>query len=393
MQATADLPVLVAGAGIGGLSAAVAIARRGIPVHVLEAELEFGEVGAGLQIGPNAGHIIASWGLAEQFAAISARPDYVAIKDGLTGKRLTTMPLGGEIERRHGAPYQTVERRRLHAMLLTAARETPGVTISSGWKVRGISAGGPPIAVASTDGRSLQGRALVCADGARSRLRGAMFGSEPAPTGKVAWRATVEPAALSHLADGNAVNLWMAPDTHLVLYLCGPKGPVNIVAVVDEKAMGSPRPDREVPELLRQFAHWDPAVCDILTHFTGWIKWPLWGLPALERWTKGYVALLGDAAHPTFPFLASGAVMAIEDAETLAVELARTPDKAAAALLRYEARRKPRAERIVSTSARMGEIYHMEGAMRLARNTTLAALPSNYLLARNDWLYGFRVTD
>jgi salicylate hydroxylase len=394
MRATKDLPVLVAGAGIGGLSAAIALSRRGIPVHVLEAEAEFGEVGAGLQIGPNAGRIITSWGLGERMSGISANPDYIAIKDGLTAKRLATMPLGTELLRRHGASYQAVERRALHNMLLNAAQRAPDIAISSGWKVRPSTATDTPVTIEAADGRTLTGRALVCADGVRSRLRAALFGREAVPTGKVAWRATASPSALSHLLDGNAVNLWMAPDTHLVLYKCGPKGPMNVVAVVDEKSLAEVPPDRDIPELLRQFAQWAPEVRDILTHFSGWIKWPLWGLlTPLEHWTKGAMTLVGDCAHPVYPFLASGAVMAIEDAETLAIEITRTPDEITSALQRYEARRIPRANRIVATSARMGEIYHMSGAMRLARNVTLAALPKSYLLARHDWLYGFRVTE
>lgn len=393
MCAAKDLPVLVAGAGIGGLSAAIALSRRGIPVHVLEAEAEFGEVGAGLQIGPNAGRIISSWDLGDKMSSISATPDCLAIKDGLTDKRLGTMPLGAEIVRRHGAPYQSVERRALHNMLLTAAQRAPGVTISSGWKVRPITNTDTPVTIEAANGRTITGRALICADGVRSRLRAALFKREAVPTGKVAWRATASPAALSHLHDVNSVNLWMAPSTHLVLYKCGPKGPMNVVAVVDEKAMADVPPDRDIPELLRQFSQWAPEVRDILTHFSGWIKWPLWGLlEPLEHWTKGAATLLGDCAHPVYPFLASGAVMAIEDAETLAIEIERTPDDIADALVRYEARRIPRANRIVATSARMGEIYHMSGAMRLARNMTLAALPQSYLLFRHDWLYGFRVS-
>lgn len=393
MPSAADLPVLVAGAGIGGLAAAIALARRGIPVHVFEAEAEFGEVGAGLQIGPHGGRVIASWGLADQFRLISIRPDYIAIKDGLTGKRLNTMPLGGEIERRHGAPYQTVERRRLHTMLLSAARDYPEITITPSAKITRLDAESSPVKVETIDGNIYEGRAVICADGARSRLRASLFGGEPGPSGKVAWRATAVPSALPNLADRTAVNLWMAPDTHLVLYMCGPEGPLNVVAVVDESALGANVPEADVPELLRRFSHWAPEVRDILRHFSGWIKWALWGRPPLDKWSKGGATVLGDAAHPILPFLASGAVLALEDAETFAIEMARTPDDPVAALQRYEARRLPRANRVVAASARMGQIYHMDGAMRFARNATLLALPESYLLARHDWLYGFRITE
>lgn len=391
MHAAADRPVLVAGAGIGGLSAAIALGRRGLPVHVLEAEAEFGEVGAGLQIGPNGSRIIEAWGLAEPMKAISVRPQMLVIRDGPTSRRLTAMPLGDAMKQRYGAPYQVVERRRLHAMLLNAARATPGVTITPAFRVTGINQNGAGVRVEAGDGRSMEGRAVICADGARSRLRSLLFGGAPAPSGKVAWRATVAPSALPGRPDRDAVSLWMAPNTHLVLYLCGADGPLNAVAVVDENAAGTQAGESGVPELLAHFANWPDDVREMLSHFAGWIKWPLWGLPHLEHWSKGAACVLGDAAHPILPFLASGAVMALEDAEVLAVEIARTPDDAVAALKRYEDRRMPRARRVVDGSARMGEIYHMNGAMRLARNATLAALPVQLLLKRQDWLYGYRV--
>jgi salicylate hydroxylase len=393
MSTAAGLPVIVAGAGIGGLAVAIALARRGVPVHVLEAEAEFGEVGAGLQIGPHGGRVVASWGLADQLRMISVRPDYIAIKDGLTGKRLTTMPLGGEIERRHGAPYQTVERRRLHQMLLSAARDYSEVTITPSAKVTRLDADRSPVKVETAEGQVYKGCAVICADGARSRLREALFGGAPAPSGKVAWRATAVPSALADFPDRSAVNLWMAPDTHLVLYMCGPDGPLNIVAVVDETALGASVPTPDIPELLRRYSHWAPEVRDILRHFNGWLKWSLWGRPPLGNGSKGAATVLGDAAHPILPFLASGAVLALEDAETFAIEFARTPDDPVAALQRYEARRMPRADRVVAASARQGQIYHMDGAMRFARNATLMALPESYLLARHEWLYGFRVTE
>jgi salicylate hydroxylase len=390
MHSTADYPILVAGAGIGGLSAAIALGRRSQPVHVLEAEAEFGEVGAGLQIGPNGGRILESWGLGEAMKAISVRPQALVIRDGLTAKRLAAMPLGDDIKRRHGAPYQVVERRRLHSALLAAARETPGVTITSSFRVANIEAGGAGVRIMSGDGRGLEGRALICADGARSRLRSALFGGAPAPSGKVAWRATVTPSVLPGRPDKDAVALWLAPNTHLVLYLCGADGPLNAVAVVDETAAGPLNGESGVPELLAHFANWPAEVREMLSHFSGWIKWPLWGLPPLAHWSKGAATLLGDAAHPILPFLASGAVLAIEDAEVLAIEMTRTPADAPAALTRYEERRMPRAGRVVAASARMGEIYHMNGAMRLARNATLAAIPRSLLLRRHDWLYGYR---
>lgn len=396
MGAQANQPILIAGAGIGGLSVAIALARRGMAVHVLEAESEFAEVGAGLQIGPNGCHILATWGLAEKFAAISVHPRTLVIRDGKNSRCLATMPLGDEIERRHGAPYATTERRRLYALLLETARSMDGVTITPSFRVESITNFRTPVVATASDGRTVEGHALICADGARSRLRTQMFGGAPAPSGKVAWRATAKLSEVPSLIDEQSVSIWIAPNAHLVLYLCGPNGPVNAVAVVDFAGVakrGNANDAYENAASVPDFTKWPTAAKSILSYFSGWIKWPLMYRPALDRWSQNAVTLLGDAAHPPFPFLASGAVMAIEDAEVLAAELAYSPDDPAAAFQRYEGRRVPRTNGIVAASAQMGEIYHMDGFLRLLRNAALTIMPDSFLLSRYDWLYGFRVTE
>jgi salicylate hydroxylase len=365
-------------------------------VHVLEAESEFAEVGAGLQIGPNGCHILATWGLAEKFAAISAHPRTLVVRDGKTSRCLATMPLGEEIERRHGAPYATTERRRLYALLLEKARNMSGITITSSFRVASITNFSTPVQVTSTDNRTVEGCALICADGARSRLRTQMFGGAPSPSGMVAWRATAKLSEVPALMDAQSASVWLAPDAHLVLYICGPDGPVNAVAVVDEAAAskrGKSSDANESAASTPDFTDWPASAKAMLSHFSGWIKWPLMYRPPLDRWSQDAVTLLGDAAHPPLPFLASGAVMAIEDAEVLSAEIAYSPDDPAAAFQRYEGRRVPRTNQIVAASARTGEIYHMDGHMRLARNAVLSIMPEGILLKRYDWLYGFRVTE
>jgi salicylate hydroxylase len=212
----------------------------------------------------------------------------------------------------------------------------------------------------------------------------------------VAWRATAKLSEVPALMDEQSVSVWLAPDAHLVLYVCGPNGPVNAVAVVDEAAAskrGSASDANEAAASTPDFTDWPAAAKTMLSCFSGWIKWPLMYRPPLDRWSQNAVTLLGDAAHPPLPFLASGSVMAIEDAEVLATEIAYSPDDLAAAFQRYEGRRVPRTNRIVAASARMGEIYHMGGLMRLARNAALTFMPEGILLKRYDWLYGFRITE
>jgi salicylate hydroxylase len=387
---TAGLPVLIAGGGIGGLATALALSRRGVASTVLEAASEFGEVGAGFQIGPNGSHILRSWGLEDALAAEAGRPQRLCIHDGITGRLLTALPLGAYVERRYGAPYYVAERRLIHRLMLNALRARPDVTLATGFRVAGFEERDAAVEAVSEDGRRMAGRALIGADGVRSRVRSQLFGVEAAFSQRIAWRATAPLS--SGLANDSDVHLWLGPKAHLVHYRCGPSGPFNAVAVVeDQGAEPLPHgfPGEAARPHLRSFADWAQAAQDRLAPFANWTPWPLMELPPLPRWSAGRVALLGDAAHPLLPFLASGAVAAIEDAAILATQWAKHADHPERALHAYESARIPRLGRIIRGSARMGGIYHMQGPMRLARNLVLAAAPPALLLARNDWLYGY----
>jgi salicylate hydroxylase len=439
---TRALPMLIAGGGIGGLATALALSKRGMASIVLEAAEQFAEVGAGLQIGPNGSRILRSWGLGEALEREAGRPERICIHDGLSGKLLTALPLGAHAERRYGARYYVAERRLLHRLLLGAVRARPNVTLRTGFRLERFEmAGGAVEAVAET-GQGATGRALIGADGVRSRVRSALFGVEAGFSGRVAWRATAPLS--SGMADDGDVHLWLGPKAHLVHYRCGPQGPFNAVAVIEADAAeltsisGTPNaprasltrsPDgarplppgeranapetrgREAPgeagsrqsptfeEVAKRsaipslhanpFDGWAAAPREIVGRFEQWTPWPLMGLAPLARWSIGPVTLLGDAAHPLLPFLASGAVAAIEDAEMLASQMQTGGQTPETCFLAYERARIPRVRRIVQGSARMGEVYHMQGPMRMARNLALAATPPALLLSRNDWLYGY----
>jgi salicylate hydroxylase len=386
-----DAPLLIAGGGIGGLSAALALARRGVRVRVLEAEPEFSESGAGIQIGPNGSRMLRSWGLGDALEAEGGRPRAIHIHDGLTGAELASIPLGSDAENRYGAPYYVAERRALHHMLLEAVRAEPKAEITPSFRLEEVHISGTTVTARATDRTEVTGRALIGADGVHSRVRGLFFDGKPAFSGRNAWRATAPAEMASHAKDDGDVYLWIAPRAHLVHYACGSGGPLNAVAVVSGEAAspgwGAPG---DIRQLIGFFDGWAERPREILRRFSGWMSWPLMTVPALASWTRGNVTLLGDAAHPILPFLASGAVMAVEDAAVMATELGRGEGDISAAFGRYERRRMPRIARVQRASARMGEIYHMGGAMRLARNISLAALPGWHLLSRNDWLYGYK---
>ncbi len=393
-MAGSGAPVLIVGAGIGGLAAALALARENIAVHVLEAAPEFAELGAGLQIGPNGTRILRGWGLGDALLRHACRPERLLIKDGLTAALLARMPLGERAAARYGAPYLVMPRHVLHELLLAAVRVMPNITLSPGVRITTCSAFDTHVFIGGANGsKPVEGCGLVAADGVHSVLRGEFFsGARAVPSGKVALRAvTAMPSGFAS-EERSAVCVWMGPDAHLVHYPIGEEGRLNVVAVVSARALPTQREPRiAAPDLAALFRDWAGEAQEVLAGAASWTRWPLFAMPALSQWSRGAVTLLGDAAHPVLPFLASGAVMAIEDAAVLAQEVAATPDDCAAAFQRYEARRMPRLARLQAAVARTGEIYHMNGAMRLARNLSLAAMPQWALLARNDWLYGFRV--
>jgi salicylate hydroxylase len=350
------------------------------------------EIGAGLQIGPNGARILANWGMGDELRRLAKQPDRLLLKDGPSGRVLTALPLGKTAEARYDAPYLTMARSDLHGLLLAAARRTPNIALSQGVRVTDWTAADDGVVIMG-DGlsRPLAGRALVAADGVHSALRAKISpGARPQPSGRTALRAI---AALTRRSrEDSAVCVWMAPDAHLVHYPIGAAGQLNIVAVLRDEDL--PRDDGiplEAEQLQAAFSTWSFDAQLLIASAKSWTKWPLLTMPAIARWSRGPAVLLGDAAHPVLPFLASGAVMAIEDAAVLAQELGRTPRDAKTAFHRYEERRRPRLAQVAAAVARTGEIYHMNGAMRQARNFALGLLPPRMLLARNDWLYGYRV--
>lgn len=392
MPADDSVPFLIAGGGIGGLAAALALTREGFNVHVLEAAPAFEELGAGLQIGPNGGRILQGLGLGAGLDAVAARPETLRLMDAITGRRLATVPLGKAALDRYGEPYRVMARHALHRLLAEACAASPSLTISHGFRLQRFDASGQGVRVEGGDRvEPIPGAALIGADGVHSVTRRQLFPDAVARgSGFIALRAVLERGSAAAAWD-NAVTVWMAPDAHLVTYPLNAGGALNLVAVLRDDAV----PEEEtravgMAQFEAAFDRWTREARDLIAACPSWRIWPLLALPALSRWGDGPVTLLGDAAHPVLPFLASGAVMALEDAALLAKEVAASRKDPGAAFRRYETRRLPRARRIQRASARMGEIYHMNGPMRLARNAALALAPGWALLARNDWLYGFR---
>jgi len=395
-MAVSGREIAVVGAGIGGLAAALALAQRGARVTVFEAAPALGEVGAGVQVGPNSVAVLESLGLRDAAKAVASLPEAIELRDGLTGRRVARLPLGTACAARYGRPYWQFHRADLLGLLARGAAEA-GVALRVGAAVARVADTSDGLRLDLGNGRAAAAEVVIAADGVRSGLRRSVFGAgEPRFAGHVAWRGLVPAARLPPELFPPAACVSMGPGRHLVTYPLRGGTLWNFVAVEARAAWvaeGWTAPDD--PEALRRaFAGWSPAVTTLLGAVEETFLWGLFDHAPLPAWVRGRVALLGDACHPMLPFLAQGAAMALEDAWVLAASLAAAPDLGAG-LRAYEDRRKPRATRVQRAAARNGRLYHLGApGLRDAAHLGLraaSALAPGALLGRFDWLYGANV--
>ncbi len=391
---SASEPILIAGGGIGGLATAIALARRGIPCRILERRHAFGEDGAGIQLGPNATRILDMIGVAPRLKPHVGRPRALRIRNGTTGRDIAALPLGDWLERRHGAPYWVAHRRDLHAALLDTALSLSPITIETDAGVTHIAPIHDGITAHLATGGQRTGRALVAADGVWSALRTAHFAApQPAFAGKRAIRAVLPAAAVAIPDAASETGVWLRPDAHIVHYPVRDGSEIAVVGIFDEAEASRDWSRVVAPDgITRRTTAFAAPVRALFAEAVEWRAWALHRLDPLPAWTSGSVALLGDAAHPMLPFLAQGAVMALEDAVTLAACLARISamSEIPSALANYAGLRQRRAARVQAASRDNGRIYHLHGAMARARDLTLRLAPPERIMARYDWLYGWR---
>jgi salicylate hydroxylase len=387
---------LVVGAGIGGLAAALALARQGFGVDVFERAPALQEFGAGLQLTPNATRALARLGALAAAREIASAPSAVRVLRGADGAELARLPIEGA-ERRWGAPYLTVHRVDLHRVLAEAAAATGQVALNFGAEVAGAASEPEAASIDVKRGAISQretGEAIVGADGLRSLVRARLGRGEtdaPRFSYRVAFRATVEAEWVAPRWRDNAVTLRLGPRAHLVHYPLRGGSLINLVAVIESNgrsASGDDPWDGEADRqaLDRAFRDWSADARDLIAAPKRWRAWPLMLRPPLDRFAFGRIALIGDAAHPMTPFLAQGAAQAIEDADALARRLGVT-DGVEAALAAYSADRVARANRVQREATMQGRIYHLSGPFALARDLTMRALGPEGVLKRLDWLY------
>ncbi|MFD2181076.1 FAD-dependent monooxygenase [Rhodoplanes azumiensis] len=384
--------ILIAGAGIGGLTAAIALADRGFRVVVLEQAPRLEPTGAGLQLSPNATRVLIGIGAAPRLSAVAVTPDEVRVRNA-QGDDLARIPIG-TAPQRYGAPYWVAHRGDLHTVLLDLCATRPDIKLVLGARVDeyAVHANGVTVATAGpTVVGEFPGLVLIGADGVWSRVRARLFDDGPAhPAGRTAWRTLLPADAVAPEHRAPTVNLWLGRGAHLVHYPVRAGAMINLVAIAEDEEIVTGWSAPGLPEeVLEHFPahHWSATARDLLARPEQWLRWSLHGRPASRHWGRGPVTLLGDAVHPTLPFLAQGAAMAIEDAAVLADALARRPDAPQAALRDYEGRRRARTAGIVRAARRNDLVYHLGQPAAALRDLAMRIIGGETVLSRHGWVY------
>ena len=390
-----DRTATIIGAGIGGLTAALTLARDGWSVDIYEQSEKIVPVGAGLQLAPNASRILDGLGLLPTVRRTAVEMERLVARSGLSGRILGTMALGRSAQARWGAPLFVIHRGDLQAALLKAALQHPGVRLHLGQRLDGLKeiAGGVRATFANgAEETTVETGLLVGADGIWSKVRGHVGLSAPANfSGSVAWRTVVPAASVADVFRRPQSNLWMAPEGHVVHYPVRGGDEINIVAIIEDgwKERGWSEIG-DVDWINRRFRAWHPDLRQLIGTADHWLRWSLFDRAPDPKWSRGVVTLLGDAAHPMVPCLAQGAAQAIEDAHALAEALATVPS-GPAALKTYETRRISRTAQVQRRSRRNLHIYHASGPVAFGRDMALKLLGTSGMAAAYDWLYGPKV--
>jgi 2-polyprenyl-6-methoxyphenol hydroxylase-like FAD-dependent oxidoreductase len=393
---TASRSVIVAGAGIGGLTAALALSRNGFRVTVLEQTERLSETGAGIQLSPNAARCLIDLGVGERLRPHVTTPMALRVLVGYSGREIVRMPLG-EAAQRYGAPYWIIHRGDLQAALVAAVTQEHDVSLKLGMRVEDFATHSHGVTVSANGPGGIwheRGHALIAADGLWSDSRARLgFKDPPRFAGRTAWRALIPASEVPAELREPLIHLWLGRDAHLVHYPVKAGAVINVVVITTDSwnAPGWSAPASRIELLPRLPAErWAPQARALVREPETWLKWALYDHRPLPNFCYGAAALIGDAAHPMLPFLAQGAAMAIEDAVVAAHRLTRIPDDAVAALQSYSALRWARTRKVQRLAARNGVRYHLSPLPAMLRNAAMHAMGGAWLLRHYDWLYDWR---
>ena len=382
--------ILIAGGGIGGLAAALALAQQGIPTLVLERSSRFGEIGAGIQLGPNAFHCFDKLGVGPAARGMAVYIDSLRLMDAMADGEICHIDLGERFRTRFGNPYAVVHRGDLHGVLLQGCRDHALIDLKSAAEVTGYNQDDKGVAAKLANGGIARGRALIGADGLWSNVRRQVVGDiPPRVSGHTTYRSVIPTEQMPEDLRWNAATLWAGPKCHIVHYPLSGWKVFNLVVTYHNHA---PEPvagkSVSVEEVRKGFTHVCERAQEIIRHGKDWHMWVLCDRDPVERWIDGRVALLGDAAHPMMQYMAQGACMAMEDAVCLADSLSKT-QSLEAGLTTYRDRRVLRTARVQLMSRAMGDhVYHPDGPHAALRNAMMSAKSQDQWLDTLDWLYG-----
>lgn len=394
MEHNTSNPVLIAGGGIGGLAAALALTRRGFAVKVLEQAPEIGEIGAGIQLGPNAFHAFDALGVGDKARARAVYTEFMVMHDAVDEYRVGKIPTGEAFLKRFGNPYAVIHRVDVHTSLLEGAQETGKVEFLTSTRVERIEQDEQGVTVFDQHGNAHQGLALIGADGVKSVVR-ANYVNDPARvTGHVVYRAVVDKKDFPENLQWNAASIWVGPNCHLVHYPLRGGEQYNVVVTFhsrQQEEWGVTEGSKE--EVQSYFQGICPKARQLIDLPKSWKRWATADREPIGQWSFGRATLLGDAAHPTTQYMAQGACMALEDAVTLGEALRVEGDDFVKAFDLYQRARVSRTARIVLSGREMGRLYHAKGVERLVRNDLWRGRTPERFYDAMEWLYGWNVSN
>ncbi|MFY9769889.1 MAG: 3-hydroxybenzoate 6-monooxygenase [Xanthobacteraceae bacterium] len=390
MTSWKDQQVLIVGGGIGGLTAALALARQGIPSQVIEQAAAFKEIGAGIQLGPNVFPMFERLGLIEPISALAVFPKNLIMFDSITGEEVTRISLGDAFRKKFHYPYALIHRADLHNVLLEHCRKSNLIKLDAGQKIVNIDEANGAVTAKTANGKAYRGAALIGADGLWSTIREFVVGDgKPKPAGHITYRAVLPTSEVPEQYRWWNMGFWAGEKVHFVLYPLRTGELYNLVAVFHSNryeegwdSYGDPA------ELHERFAQTCAPVRALLNKIESWRMWVLCDRPPVMEWSKGRITLLGDAAHPMLQYLAQGACMAVEDAVCLADKAVEMDGDYAAAFRAYQAVRYLRTGRVQIMARVYGEFYHAGGVAKELRNIMLGSRTPDDAMAGMEWLYG-----
>ncbi len=391
MAKTTELPILVAGGGIGGLAAAHALALKGVPVRVLEQAPEFREIGAGIQLGPNIFNALERLGLKDAVLADVHRPPAMEMRCALSGERVTRIPLDDpRFKAKFKQPYAVTHRHDLHSVFINACTSNNLITLETNRTVEDFEQDDDGVTLTLQSGERIRGRALIGCDGMWSKVRDKIVGDgKPLVSGHIAYRAVLKRDEVPKDLWSPDVILWAGPRTHLVTYPLRRGEIYNLVAVFHSKRyVEGWNAEADAGELWAHFKGQRPEVMRMLECIDTWRMWVLCDREPVKEWSKGRVALLGDAAHPMLQYLAQGACMATEDSVCLADKVSEQPNDLPAALRAYVQQRYLRTARVQIMARVYGDFYHARGPAAELRNQMLGPRTPEQSYEGVSWLYG-----